>query len=317
VSKQAKTEADRGRIAVIGLGSMGTGIAGSLLRAGFDVVGVDSNPLAVERFRSSGGSGAASPAEAAAGADAVVTVVVNAHQTREILFGVGGAASAMAPSRVVISCATMSPNDARAIAAEAESHGLLYLDAPISGGAVRAVKGELSVMASGSSDAFAKAEPVLLAMSQTVYRLGDRPGIGAAFKVVNQLLAGVHIAVACEAVAFAKRQDLDLVRIYEVISGSAGNSWMFENRVPHILAADYSPRSAVDIFTKDLGIVVDLSEDLKVPTPIAAKALEMFQMTAAAGMGKDDDASVARLYAMMAGIALPGMPNDTTAGPGG
>src|SRR6185369_13667751 len=138
---------------------------------------------------------------------------------------------AMAPSGVVISCATMSPSDARAIAAETESRRLLYLDAPISGGAVRAVKGELSVLASGSPDAFSAAQPVLRAIAQTVYRLGDRPGTAAAFKVVNQLLAGVHIAAACEAIAFARRQDLDLVKVYEVITGSAGNSWMFQDRV--------------------------------------------------------------------------------------
>lgn len=305
------------KVAVIGLGSMGIGIASSLLRAGFDVVGVDSNSLAVERFKNSGGRGATSPADAAAGAIAVVTVVVNASQTRDVLFGTNGAAAVMAPAGVVISCATMSPNDAGAIAGEVEGKQLLYLDAPISGGAGRAVKGELSVLASGSAKAFCAAQPVLEAMAQTVYPLGDRPGIGAAFKVVNQLLAGVHIAAACEAIAFARRQDLDLVKIYEVITGSAGNSWMFENRVPHILSNDYSPRSAVNIFTKDLGIVIDLAEELKMPTPIAAKALQMFQMTAEAGMGKDDDASVARFYATIGGIELPGSVRGGSAGPGG
>jgi putative dehydrogenase len=310
-------DARRGPVAVIGLGSMGLGIAISLLRAGFDVVGVDSNPLAVERFKASGGRGAATPAAAADGAVAVVTVVVNVLQTRDVLFGASGAVPVMPASGVVISCATMSPDDARGLAAEVESRQLLYLDAPISGGAIRAIKGELSVLASGSPEAFGAAQPVLIAIAQTVHRLGDRPGIAAAFKVVNQLLAGVHIAAACEAIVFARRQDLDLVKVYEVIKGSAGNSWMFENRVPHILAADYSPRSAVNIFTKDLGIVMRLAEELKMPTPIAAKALQLFQMTAESGMGLDDDASVARLYAMMAGIDLPGISEDQNAERGG
>jgi len=148
---------------------------------------------------------------------------------------------------------------------------------------------------------------VLDCIAGKLYRLGDKAGIGAAFKIVNQHLAGVHIAAACEAITFAKAMDLDIVKVYEVITGSAGNSWMFENRVPHILDGDYAPRSAVNIFTKDLGIVTDIGRDLKFPTPIASMALQMFVMTAAAGMGQDDDASVARMIAGLAGLDLPGM----------
>ena len=290
--------------AVVGLGSMGFGMACSLARAGFAVAGADVNAEAVQRFAAFG-RGAATPGEAAAGAGVAVVVVVNAAQTRAVLFGRDGAAAALAPGAVVISCATMSPKDAETIAAEAEALGLHYLDAPISGGAVRAAEGALTVLASGSQAAFAKAQPALDAMAAKLYRLGDKPGIGAAFKMVNQLLAGVHIAAACEAVAFAARLGLDLDKVYEVITSAAGNSWMFENRVPHILKGDYAPKSAVDIFTKDLGIVSDMSRDVKFPTPIAGQAFQMFLMTAAAGMGRDDDASVARLYARIAGLELP------------
>jgi 3-hydroxyisobutyrate dehydrogenase len=116
----------------------------------------------------------------------------------------------------------------------------------------------------------------------------------------------VHIADACEAIAFAARQGLDIAKVYEVITASAGNSWMFQNRIPHVLEGDYRPRSAVDIFTKDLGIVLDMARAEKFPVPIAGAALQMFLMTAGAGMGRDDDASVARLYARMTGTTLPG-----------
>ena len=290
--------------AVIGLGSMGFGMAVSLARAGFTVAGADVNAEAAQRFAAHGRA-AATPAAAASGAEIVVVVVVNAAQTRAALFSRDGAVEAMSPGAVVVSCATMSPKDAEALAAETEARGLLYLDAPISGGAARASEGALTVLASGGEAAFAKAQPALDAMAKTLYRLGDRPGVGAAFKMVNQLLAGVHIAAACEAVAFAQRLGLDLDKVYEVITSAAGNSWMFENRVPHILEGDYAPRSAVDIFTKDLGIVMDMSRDNKFPTPIAGQAFQMFLMTAAAGMGRDDDASVARLYAEIAGLSLP------------
>ena len=146
-------------------------------------------------------------------------------------------------------------------------------------------------------------------MTATLYELGDAAGTGAAFKMVNQLLAGAHIAAACEAMAFAARQGLDLQKVYEVITRSAGNSWMFENRVPHILSGDYTPLSSINIFTKDLGIVLDMARAQSFPVPVAGAALQMFLMTAAAGMAADDDASVARLYAHVAGIDLP-KPND-------
>ncbi|MCJ2016166.1 NAD-binding protein [Methylobacterium sp. E-065] len=300
------TDTPTRRAAVIGLGSMGSGMAGSLLRAGFSVVACDVNPEAVARFEAAGGRGAPNPAEAARDADVVVSVVVNAAQTEAVLFGEAGAAAAMPGGAVFVSSATMDPAVARTLAARLEATGRHFLDAPMSGGAARAADGGLTFLASGSAAAFAKARPALDAMAGTLYELGDAAGQGAAFKMINQLLAGVHIAAACEAMAFAAKQGLDLRRVYEVITKSAGNSWMFENRVPHILDADYSPKSAVDIFVKDLGIVQDMARVEKYPVPVAAAALQMFLMASGAGMGRDDDASVARLYAQVSGATLPG-----------
>lgn len=292
------------RVAVIGLGSMGFGMAQSLQRAGFAVTGCDVSEAAVARLVAAGGQGAASPAAAARQAEIVVSVVVNAAQTEAILFGPGGVAEALAPGSVFISSATMDPEAARALAARLEATGRHYLDAPISGGAARAAEGALTILASGSGTAFAKARPALTAMAAKIYELGDAAGQGAAFKMINQLLAGVHIAVAGEAMAFAARQGLDLRKVFEVITASAGNSWCFENRMPHVLDNDYTPRSAVDIFVKDLGIVQDMARAAKFPAPIASAALQMYLMASAAGMGRDDDSSVARLYAQVAGIEL-------------
>ena len=297
------------RAAVIGLGSMGFGMAQSLRRAGFEVTGCDVSEVVVERFVAEGGRGEPTPAQAARNAEVVVSVVVNAAQTEAILFGPDGAAQTMPEGAVFVSSATMDPDNARSLAARLEATGRHYLDAPISGGAARAAEGALTILASGRPDAFAKARPALDAIAATVYELGSEAGAGAAFKMINQLLAGVHIAAASEAIAFAARQGLDLRKVYEVITASAGNSWMFENRVPHVLDGDYTPRSAVDIFVKDLGIVQDMARCAKFPVPVAAAALQMFLMTSAAGMGRDDDASVARLYAQITGIALAGEPS--------
>jgi L-threonate 2-dehydrogenase len=294
--------------AVIGLGSMGFGMATSLRRAGFDVTGCDVSDDAVARFVTEGGFGAKTPAEAAKKADIVVSVVVNATQTETILFGAGGVAETLARDAVFISSATMDPDIARRLAKQLEASGRHYLDAPISGGAQRAAQGELTILASGSAIAFAKARPALDAMAAKLYELGDAAGAGAAFKMINQLLAGVHIAAASEAITFAAKQGLDIRKVYEVITASAGNSWMFENRVPHVLDGDYTPRSAVEIFVKDLGIIQDMARTAKFPVPVAAAALQMFLMTAASGMGRDDDASVARMYARVTGTHLPGEP---------
>jgi 3-hydroxyisobutyrate dehydrogenase len=247
-------------------------------------------------------------ADVAENADVLLVVVVNGAQTDTVLFGEKGAAAAMKKGSVIICSATMAPDDARRLAAKAEALGLLYLDAPISGGAAKAAIGQLTVMASGTPETFKRARPVLDAIAATVHELGDAAGIGASFKMVNQLLAGVHIAAACEAITFAKKLGLDLPTVYKVITASAGNSWMFENRVPHILDGDYAPRSAVEIFTKDLGIVSDMGRREKFPLQIAATALQMFLMTAAAGMERDDDASVARMIAEMTGLELPKAP---------
>jgi 3-hydroxyisobutyrate dehydrogenase len=303
--------ASQKRVAVIGLGSMGFGMATSLRRAGFAVTGCDVSDDAVARFVADGGAGASTPAQAAKQADIVVSVVLNAAQTETILFGKDGVAETLAKDTVFVSSATMDPDVARRLAKQLEPTGRHYLDAPISGGAQRAAQGELTILASGSPAAFAKARPALDAMAAKLYELGDAAGQGAAFKMINQLLAGVHIAAASEAITFAARQGLDLQKVYEVITASAGNSWMFENRMPHVIAGDYKPRSAVEIFVKDLGIVQDMARAARFPAPLASAALQMFLMAAASGMGRDDDASVARLYGRISGTRLPGDPKTS------
>jgi L-threonate 2-dehydrogenase len=292
------------KIAVIGLGAIGYGLAANLARNGLPVVGVDANPSVAARFANEFGEATGSSREAASGADVVILVVVNAAQCESVLFGDAGVLASTSPDALIISCVTMDPAETRSIGARIEATGRAFLDAPTSGGPARAAEGALTLLASGREDAMKRAEPIFDAIASKVYDLGAEAGVGSAFKMINQLLAGVHIAAACEAIAFAKRLGLDLSRVYEVITASAGNSWMFENRVPHILDNDYAPKSAVAIFTKDLGIVSDMARAASFPTPLAASALQMFLMTAASGMAREDDASVARLYAKIAGLEL-------------
>jgi 3-hydroxyisobutyrate dehydrogenase len=290
---------------VIGLGSMGYGAAQSLLRAGFAVHGVDVRPEVLERFAKEGGKPFTSAAEGAKGADAVITFVVNAEQTENVLLGADGAAATMKRDGVVIACATVPPLFTEALGKKLASAGLELLDAPVSGGASRAASGEMTVMASGSAQAFARSETVLKAIAIKVHRLGDTVGIGSRVKVIHQLLAGVHIAAASECMALGIKAGIDPRALYEVITGAAGNSWMFENRVPHILDGDYTPRSAVDIFVKDLGIVLETGKALSISLPVAATAHELFKAASGMGLGREDDSAVVKVYAKQAGIELP------------
>ncbi len=294
------------RVGVIGLGSMGMGAALNLLKAaGMEVAGVDPREGARAEFVAAGGMGVARAADLPAGTEAVLVLVVNAQQADAALFGPDGAAPRLAPGAVVVVSSTMAPEDARRLAATAEARGFKYVDAPVSGGATGARAGAMTVMASGSAAAMEQAAPLLSAISKKVWNLGEAPGLGSTMKVVHQLLAGAHIAVAAEAMALGIKAGIDPQALFEVVIGAAGNSWMFENRMPHVLEGDETPRSAVDIFVKDLGLVGDLARSVASPAPMAAQAHQLFVSARAQGHGGKDDAFVIRAYQALSGIRLP------------
>ena len=289
-------------VGLIGLGAMGHGMAQSLRRAGFEPKVFDLRSDVAAAFARDGGQACNSAADLAATCDVVVSVVVNAAQTEALLFGDGGVASALRPGSVFVMCSTVDPNWSAALEGRMAERGLLYLDAPISGGAAKAASGQMTMMTAGRPEAYAKCQPVLDAMAAKVYRLGDRAGAGSKVKSINQLLAGVHIAAAAEAMALGLREGVDPAALYEVITHSAGNSWMFENRMAHVLAGDYTPLSAVDIFVKDLGLVLDLARASKFPLPLSSTAHQMFMQASTAGFAKEDDSAVIKIFP---GIELP------------
>jgi len=290
------------RVAVLGLGSMGGGAAESARRAGLEVVGVDPSPGGRAKL---GNKAVARGADLPEAQGAALVLTVNAAQAEAALFGPEGAAPRLVPGGVIVCSATMAPADAVRLAEEAARRGLLYLDAPVSGGAAAAREGRMTVMASGPEAAFAAAQPLLDAVAGKVWRLGERAGQGAAMKVVHQLLAGVHIAAAAEAMALALQAGLDAETVYGVVTSAAGNSWMFGNRMAHVLAGDDTPHSAGDIFVKDLGLVEAMARELSLPVPLAAQALQMFVAQRALGHGGRDDAFVIRVWQRLAGFALP------------
>ena len=292
------------QVGLIGLGAMGMGMAKSLLKAGFPVRGYDINAAAVENFVAAGGEGAATVAAAATGAELFIVVVLSADQVTDVLFGNGNAAQALTSGSVVMVCSTVSPAFAKATAVRLSALGLQMLDAPMSGGTARAAQGKLSFMASGPDAVFAKVQPALDAMAENIYRMGSDYGLGSTMKMVNQILAGVQIATAAEAMAFGVRAGLDARQIYDVICNSAGASFMFQNRVPHMLDGDYTPHSAVDIWVKDLDIVLETGRDLRFPLFFSALAHQLFISASAAGHGRLDDAAVVKVFEQLTGIEI-------------
>jgi 3-hydroxyisobutyrate dehydrogenase and related beta-hydroxyacid dehydrogenases len=291
-------------IGIIGLGSMGYGIARNLINAGHRVWGHDINQAAIERLVVEGAE-TGMFREHAVNFDALVVVVLNADQTQEVLFGETGIANSLHNNTVIVSCATIPPDIAVQMETRAEKEGLLYLDAPISGGAIRASSGELTVMASGRKEAFDAAKPVLDAISAKVFDMGDHAGAGSAMKATNQMLAGIHIASMAEAITFALAQGIAPARFFEVVSQSAGTSWILENRAPHIVEGDYTPHSTINIWPKDLGIVMDIAKTTGFSAPITEAALALFKTAVEKGLGFEDDAALAKLYADTAGLHLP------------
>ena len=299
------------KVGVIGLGAMGNGMAQSLRRAGYSVHVFDVRADAATAFAAEGGTACTSQAELGAACEVVFSVVVNAEQTESVLFGTSnasgstGVAASMKPGSLFAMCSTVAPALAVDFEKRVTAKGLLFLDSPISGGAARAASGEMTMMTAGPEAAYDKCEAMLNAMAAKVYKLGSAAPAGTTVKMINQLLAGVHIAAAAEAMALGIKAGADPAMLYEVISNSAGSSWMFQNRVPHILAGDYTPLSAVNIFIKDLGIVLDSAKKLPFPLPLTSSAHQMYLAAAAHGHGLEDDAAVIKMFAALTGIALP------------
>ena len=281
---------------------MGFGIAQSLIRSGYNVYGQDKNTVQQKKLIEEGGLDADIPF---GDLDAVIIVVLNEAQTRDIIFGGEGIAGKLKKNSLVIVCTTVSPNFAKEMATACENKEILYLDAPISGGSIKSSQGKLSYMVSGSKKALIAAKPILDSTSETVFEFGEVVGSGSAMKAVNQMLAGVHIAAMAEAITFGITQGIEPERFLEVISKCAGSSWMLENRAPHIIDGDYSPKSSINIWPKDLSIVLDIAKSSNFSAPITSAALQQFIAASGSGLGHEDDAAVAKVYARNAGIELP------------
>ena len=271
---------------VVGLGSMGMGVALSLLRAGFRVVGCDLDAAKCMSLVTHGGEAAGSPADVGRRVDRVIVLVATAEQAEEVLFGAEGVAGTLAKGGVVVLSTSVPPDMAAAVGRRLAERDLLMLDAPVGGGPVRAAEGRMVVMASGPDDAFARAEDLIAAASGTLHRVGTEHGQGSAVKAVEQMLTGIHAAAVAEATAFGVRAGVDPQRLAEIL---AAGPFHIPSQRP------------LGIVGTDLGSVMDAARRLTVPTPLAASALQLFTMAAAVGMGREGDGALVRIFDRLAG----------------
>ena len=288
------------KIGFVGLGAMGAPMAANLVRAGHAVKGFDVRAGAVDSLVAAGGAAASSAADAAKGADLLWLMVVNGEQAASVLFD-AGVAAALPPGALVVAACTQAPAAAVALSARLAALGLKMLDAPVSGGVAGAQAAKLTVMCSGSDADMHTARPVFDAVAGRVFHVGQAAGQGSTAKMINQLLCGVHIAAAAEAMHLAERSGVALSTMHEIISVSAGNSWMWGDRGPRMMQDEPPVTSAVDIFIKDLGIVLGQGKELRAGLPLSSAAMQMFLAASGLGHGGADDSQVIRAYRALNG----------------
>ncbi|MGW5646522.1 NAD(P)-dependent oxidoreductase [Saccharopolyspora sp. NPDC003752] len=285
------------RVAVIGLGAMGLPMATHLAPA-FPVTVFDIDAGRRAQLATAGAAEATTPAQAAGNADVVLLAVRDQQQVEAALFGANGAAEALNPGAVVVLTSTVGPDAARETAARLAESGARLVDAPVSGGPTRAGTGDLLIVVSGDEDSLDAARPVLDRLASTLTEIGREPGDAQALKAINQLLAGVHIAAAAEAVAMARALGLDPATVIDSLSKGAAGSFMLADRGPRMIEAygdGAEVRSRLDIFVKDMGIVAGIAKQAHVPTPLASAAQQLYLLGERAGLGGSDDSSIVTL----------------------
>lgn len=283
-------------IGIIGVGAMGRAVARHLLSLGHKVYVRDIREEAMADMTRLGATACHSPAELAERCDVVIVLVVNTAQIEEVLFGENGAVERLAPGSAVLISSTISPKDAHSIAERLKRRGLHALDAPISGGPAKAEAGTMSMMLAAEEVALDVVREVLPLLSNTVFNVSTRPGDGARFKLLNNILAAVSLCAGAEVMALGKKMGLDTERLLDVISHSSGASWVVQDRMPRALAGDFAPRAAMRILAKDVGLFMDLAREEQCSALMGTQANQIFQDALASGLGEEDDAALLKLF---------------------
>jgi putative dehydrogenase len=314
-------------VSIIGLGAMGSGMARSLLSCPSitSISAFDLNLSSVEAFYSEAGSKSYPrnfqditdkqrlDSYIDNSTDVVVLALLNEAQCESIIFNDGpphhsSLVKLMKPGAVIVVTSTVSASWSISANERLSAHSkqLRFIDAPISGGAIRAATGELTIMASGEDGTLDEIDPIFRAMGKEIHHIHGGVGMGSTVKIIHQILAGVHVVVAAEAIAMAAKAGLDVKQFYDIVTGAAGNSWMFGDRGQRMMEETKQVKSALDIMVKDLDIVCKEAKRLGMPVPLSAMALQQFMGGVGMGLGREDDSSVVKVYEMLGGVSVSG-----------
>lgn len=283
-------------VGIVGIGNMGWGMAARLHGAGVAVAVRDVDPAREALAAAAGIATLPSPAALAGRGGLLIVAVVDAAQTEAVLFGADGAAAAMARGATVMLCPTIAPADTERFATRLASSGIDTIDAPMSGGPARARDGSMSLMVACADPVYEANRALLETLGRRLFRIGTRLGDGARTKLVNNLLAGINLAGAAEAMALAERLGLDLSRTLDVIEQSSGQSWIGSDRMRRAIAGDYAPRAHVTLLQKDTGLALQVGRAAGFEGSLGPVAHAAFDRAAAAGHAELDDAALLRLF---------------------
>ena len=292
-------------IGVIGAGAMGLGVVESLRHSGYETYVRDIVPERMALAEKFGAKPCTLSAEVARNAQIIIVLVVNAEQVETVLFGEDGAIPQLNSKSVVVVSSTLAPSYVEDLAKRLAQKHIAMLDAPVSGGPAKAAAGTMTMMVAGDAVAFERCKEVFAAITGSVFNIGAQPGMASKLKLVNNLLAGVNVAAAAEAMALAIRVGLDPRMVFDVVNESSGASWMFRDRMARVLQGDYAPRAALPILTKDLGLATDLASENEFPLTIGRHVHEIFSAASKASYGDEDDAALIKYYQALTGISLP------------
>ncbi len=289
------------RVGLIGLGIMGMPMARNLIRAGFEVAVHNRTASKAEQMAAEGAKKADSPRELAEESSVVITIVSDTPDVESVILGENGIIEGIKPDSVVIDMSTISPQATRTIAIRLREKEVHMLDAPVSGGEQGAIDGTLSIMVGGDARVLERCRPILEAMGKNVIHVGSN-GMGQTVKLMNQILVAGNLNATVEALVFAQEQGVDLEKAIEAVKGGAAGSWQLANLAPRIIRRDFRPGFTIDLMQKDLKLVIEAAEAMKVPLPVTSVVHEMFCSLQAAGEGKSGTQALAKAMERLAGL---------------
>lgn len=289
----------------IGLGVMGGPMARNLIKAGYPVTGFDTDRGRLDRFVAAGGKAGATAAEVGRAGEIVFLSLPTGDIVRQVVTGEGGLSTVMRAGTIIADLSTTEPKVAQDSTAACSAKGLVFLDAPVSGGEQGAIDASLSIMVGGDAAAFSRCRPVLSCMGKSVVHMGGS-GMGQATKLVNNMIVAANFAAVCEGWALAVKAGLDPATLHEAIKGGWAGSRVMEETIPRLLTRNFVPGGTVDIMTKDVGYALNMAHTANVPVPVTALAHELFRMAKAQGNGPKAQPILITLWEQWTGITVGG-----------